>query len=166
MAAPISPDAFRSIMRHVPTGVTIVTTEFEGKQHGLTANAFASVSLAPPLVLVCVNRTASSHDYITKSGIFCVNLLAVEQIELAKRFAARGPDDRFAGIPARKGTSGAPVLADVLAYIDCTLVAAHEAGSHTIFIGGVLDAASRHGKPLGYFDGDYRDFGQNIGAPE
>lgn len=166
MPEAISPDAFKSIMRHVPTGVTIVTTEYEGKQRGLTANAFASVSLDPPLVLVCVNRTASSHDYITKSGIFCVNLLAVEQVDLAQRFASRSADDRFAGIPFSKGASGSPVLERVLAYIDCRLLAAHEAGSHTIFIGEVLGCGSRHGKPLGYFDGDYRDFGHSIEARE
>lgn len=151
-------------MRRVPTGVTIVTSEHAGNRRGMTANAFASVSIDPPLALVCVNRSAASHDYITRAGHFCVNLLGIEQVELAQRFASRAEGDRFDGIALRTERSGAPVIDGALAFLDCELVAAHEAGSHTIFIGHVLAAGSRDGKPLGYFDGDYRDFGHEITA--
>lgn len=153
-----SSNAFRAVMRRVPTGVTIVTTVVDGKPKGFTANAFASVSAAPPMILICVNRQARSHPLIAAAGHFCVNVLRLDQRELAERFASHANDDPFADVAYRIDRSGSPVFDDALAYLDCELSAEHAAGTHTIFIGNVLGCAARDGSPLGYFNGSYRDF--------
>ncbi len=150
-------------MRRFATGVAIVTTSFEGRIHGFTANAFASVSADPPTVLICVNRIATAHPLISSSQRFCVNILALEQRELAERFAGGEPRSRFEGVGYRIGPSGSPILAETLAHVDCTLAEELTASTHTIFLGTVLDAGWRDGAPLGYFNRTYRDFG-NLGA--
>jgi flavin reductase (DIM6/NTAB) family NADH-FMN oxidoreductase RutF len=146
-------------MRCFPTGVTIVTTAHRGTIHGFTVNAFASVSVAPPTVLICVNRDARAHPLISASQGFCANILALEQRELAERFAGGEPHSRFAGVEHRPGPSGSPILEGALAYLDCALAEELTASTHTIFLGTVLDAGHRAGQPLGYFDRAYRDFG-------
>ena len=151
-------DDFRAVMRHVPTGVTIVTTVVDGKPKGFTANAFASVSADPAMILICVNRQARSHPLIAAAGHFCVNVLRLDQRELAERFATHASDDPFADVAYRIDRSGSPVFDDALAYLDCELAEDHAAGTHTIFIGKVLGCAARDGSPLGYFNGAYRDF--------
>ena len=146
-------------MRRFATGVTIVTTVYQERNHGFTANAFASVTSDPPTVLVCVNRGAASHEMIAQSAIFCVNILALEGRSIAERFARSATTDKFEGVPFRTGTTGAPILPGTLAYFDCTLFEEHIAGTHTVFLGRVVDVGVHQGSPLGYFDGDYRDFG-------
>jgi flavin reductase (DIM6/NTAB) family NADH-FMN oxidoreductase RutF len=152
------PNAFRAAMRRFPTGVTVVTTILDGTPKGFTANAFASVSAEPPMVLICVNRRARSHPLIARAGHFCVNILRLDQQCVAERFATRGEDDPFATIAYRSERTGSPVLEDSLAYLDCKLAEEHTAGTHTIFIGEVLRCGSRDGAPLGYFNATYRDF--------
>src|ERR1700761_9596837 len=98
-------------MRRFPTGVAIVTTAHDGRIHGFTANAFASASLEPPTVLICVSRSATAHALIASSQRFCVNLLALEQRALAERFAGGEPRSRFEGVEYRIGPSGSPVPA-------------------------------------------------------
>jgi flavin reductase (DIM6/NTAB) family NADH-FMN oxidoreductase RutF len=146
-------------MRRFATGVAIVTTAHEGRVHGFTANAFASVSADPPTVLICVNRGATAHPLIASSQRFCVNLLALEQRALAERFAGGEPRSRFDGVPYRIGESGSPVLEGTLAHVECLLAEEVTASTHTIFLGNVLDAGYRDGEPLGYFNRAYRDFG-------
>lgn len=158
----MTPDEFRLALRHFPTGVTIVTTMLDGKPKGFTANAFASVSLEPPMVLICVNRQARSHPIIAAAGLFCVNVLALEQADLARRFALKGAPDPFAEIPYHLDRTGSPVLDGSLAYLDCTLAEEHSVGTHTVFIGQVVATGARDGAPLGYFNMDYRDFGCRI----
>ena len=112
-------DAFRAVMRRFPTGVTIVTTLDEnGGPKGFTANAFASVSLTPPMVLVCVNRAARSHPLIASAGKFCVNVLTLEQEKWAVRFASRSTRDPFEGLKYRADKTGAPVIDEALGYLD------------------------------------------------
>ncbi|MBV8152575.1 MAG: flavin reductase family protein [Candidatus Eremiobacteraeota bacterium] len=150
-------------MRRFPTGVTIVTTVHEGVPYGFTANAFTSVSIDPPTILICVNREASSHPIIAQSGIFCVNILSNDQVEIAQRFAdksARG--DRFAGLPTHALLTGAPVIDGALAYVDCRLSEEHSAGTHTVFLGEVVASGAQSGAPLGYFNAGYRDFGVTV----
>ena len=149
---------FRAVMRRVPTGVTIVTTVVDGTPKGFTANAFASVSADPAMILICVNRGARTHPLIAAAGHFCVNVLRLDQRALAERFATHANDDPFAGVAYRIDRSGSPVFDDALAYLDCELAAEHAAGTHAIFIGNVLACAARDGSPLGYFNGEYRDF--------
>lgn len=156
---PASIDAFRSAMRRFATGVAIVTTAHDGRVHGFTANAFASVSAEPPTVLICVNRGATAHPLISSSQRFCVNLLSLEQRELAVRFAGGEPRSRFEGVGYRIGESGSPILDATLAHVDCVLAEELTAATHTIFLGRVLDVGFRAGSPLGYFNRQYHDFG-------
>jgi len=157
---PVSSEAFKAAMRRFATGVAIVTTTNEGRIHGFTANAFASVSAEPPTVLICVNRNARAHPLISASQRFCVNILASDQRALAEQFADREPQTRFDGVAYRFGPSGSPVLAGTLAYVDCVLGEELTAGTHTIFLGGVIEAGERDGAPLGYYDRRYRNFGE------
>ncbi len=160
----ISGEDFREAMRRFATGVTVVTTLVDGAPHGFTANAFASVSARPPTVLICVNRDASAHPLISRSSIFCVNILALEQHELARRFADSALRAlRFKDLATRAAATGAPVIDGALAYLDCRLTEEHTAGTHTVFLGTVVASGTRAGKPLGYFDAEYRDFGLYAG---
>jgi flavin reductase (DIM6/NTAB) family NADH-FMN oxidoreductase RutF len=156
---PASTEDFKAAMRRFATGVAIVTTAHEGRIHGFTVNAFASVTAEPPTVLICVNRGATAHPLIAASQRFCVNILALDQQKLAERFAGGEPRSRFEGVAYRLGPSGSPVLEGTLAHVDCSLAEELTASTHTIFLGSVLEVASRAGAPLGYFDRAYRDFG-------
>jgi flavin reductase (DIM6/NTAB) family NADH-FMN oxidoreductase RutF len=158
----VSAEAFKAAMRRVPTGVAIVTTTIDGAAKGFTANAFASVSADPPMILVCVNRTSRTHPLISLAGKFCVNLLRLGQDDVAVRFSRRSERDPFEGLAYSVEATGSPVLDDALAFFDCELAEEHTAGTHTIFIGGVVACGARDGAPLGYFDGGYRDFGCRI----
>ena len=157
-SVPASTDDFIAAMRRFATGVSIVTTAHDGRIHGFTVNAFASVSVAPPTVLICVNRGATAHPLIAASQRFCVNILALEQRALAERFAGGEPRSRFEGVDYRFGPSGSPILEGTLAPVDCALTEELTSSTHTIFLGSVLDAGWREGEPLGYFDRQYRDF--------
>jgi len=157
-SVPVSIEAFKAANRRFATGVTIVTTRNGDAIHGFTVNAFASVTAEPPTVLVCVNRTARAHPIITDSGGFCVNILALEQQVLAEKFQGGEPHERFKDVVHRSGPSGSPILDGVLAYFDCKVDEELNSGTHTIFIGNVLEAGERVGAPLGYFDRAYRDF--------
>lgn len=148
---------FRRVMGHFSTGVAIVTSRREaGSPCGLTVNAFASVSLEPPLVLVCVEHGADSHRCIQESGVYAVNVLGEERGEsLARRFATWGVEDKFRGVAYREEETGSPVLEAALAWVDCRVVQAVEAGDHTIFVGEVLGADAHEGRPLVYYRGGY-----------
>jgi flavin reductase (DIM6/NTAB) family NADH-FMN oxidoreductase RutF len=158
-SVPVSPDDFKAAMRRFATGVTIVTTVgADGHVHGFTANAFASVTADPPMLLICVNRSAQSHPLISEAGKFCVNILSLEQREVADRFARSGIEDRFGQLKWQAGETGSPILEGSLAHFDCTLAEEHTAGTHTIFVGTVVKCGFAEGTPLGYFNGSYRDF--------
>lgn len=154
--------AFKHAMRHVPTGVTIVTSLRDGEPRGLTLNSFASVAVEPPALLVCVNREARSYLYISSSRIFCVNVLAAEQRHLAERFAGKVRERQFDEVAYTVDVTGAPVLDAAIAHFDCEVMEEHHVGSHSIFIGAVVACAARSGTPLGYFNGGYRDFGIRV----
>ncbi len=150
---------FRRIMGHWSTGVAVVATRRGERPWGLTANAFASVSLDPPLVLVCVDLEADTHDPLRDTGLFAISILAGEQERLARRFAATDVADKSEGVAWREEATGAPVLEGAVAWLDCRLWAHYPAGDHTIFVGQVVagDAAER--APLLYFRGGYRQHG-------
>jgi flavin reductase (DIM6/NTAB) family NADH-FMN oxidoreductase RutF len=154
---PVDTQTFKTAMRRFVTGVTVVTTMFEGKPKGFTATSFCSVSADPPMVLVCVNRLARSHPIIAQAGCFCVNVLTHEQETLSIRFSSHA-DDPFDGIAYHRESTGSPVLDGSLAFFDCELNAELSQATHTIFVGKVIACASGDGTPLGYFDGKYRDF--------
>ena len=138
-------------MGHFATGVTILTTALGDELHGMTANAVCSVSLDPLLVLVCVSKQARSHAVLSESGVFALNVLAEEQEHLSRLFAdsTADPGHSLTGLPYRRGVTGASILTDCLAYVDCRVVAAHPGGDYTIFVGAVEDAGVlREGQPL------------------
>jgi len=153
---PIEKQEFRRVLGHFAAGVTVVTTiGDDGRPYGLTATAFTSVSLEPPLVLVCVDKNSESHPHFHASGVFAVNFLAVDHEHLSRRFAVSG-GEKFGDLVVRRGSTGAPVLADALGYLECRTEQVIEAGDHTIFLGLVEAADAREGEPLLYFRGSYR----------
>ncbi len=155
---PVKGEDFRATLRRFPTGITVVTTLLEGRRKGFTANAFSSVSVDPPVVLICVNRQSRTHPLIAEAGSFCINILRLEQREVAVAFASRRTTDPFAGLACRSAPTGSPIIENTLAYLDCTLAEEHTAGTHTIFLGSVVACGFSDGAPLGYFNADYRDF--------
>lgn len=158
---PIEPLQFRLIMRRFATGVTVVTTRDGDSVHGMTANAFTSVSLTPPLALVCVQKDTKTHDWISRTGIFAVNILCVAQRGLAERFAHQVPlpAEPFGDIRYHSAVTGAPVFDDAIAFLDCKVVASPDAGDHTIYVGEVLAAGfgrALDAPPLLWLDGKYQ----------
>jgi flavin reductase len=145
----------RQIMGQFATGVAVVTTDGKAGPHGLTANAIASLSLDPPLVLVAVEKRAHSLDYLTKNGCFAINILRVDQEEISRRFATPGPKD-FAGLNITTAGTTAPILSDCLAFVDCRVVEILPGGDHEIFVGEIVAGEYHGGKPLLYFAGGYR----------
>ena len=152
----IDPDTFRSVLGRFASGVTVVTTrDASSRDHGMTVSAFCSVSLVPPLVLICVEHTASSHDVLLDAPHFAVNVLAVHQEPLSRRFSGPDEQQRFEGIGYSRGTTGAVLLEDALAHIECRRIAHHDAGDHTIVIGEVEAAVAHSDSPLLYYRGGY-----------
>jgi flavin reductase (DIM6/NTAB) family NADH-FMN oxidoreductase RutF len=148
---------FKAALRRWASGVTIITTCAGGRTVGMTASAFTSVSLDPPLVLVCIEKKAHTLPLIEASGVFAVNVLAEDQHELSNRFATDGNEAvRFDGLECRTGSTGAPLLADTVAVLDCRVVDAHDAGDHVIYIGEVQHVEVSNRAPLLYFDARYR----------
>jgi flavin reductase (DIM6/NTAB) family NADH-FMN oxidoreductase RutF len=153
---PIEAAEFRRILGHWTTGVAVVTTmTADGEPRGLTANAVASVSLEPLLVLACVERIADTHDAITTAQYFAINILAQDDERTARRFAGDDISDKFTGLAWHVQQTGAPILDTALAWIDCHVHTAYEGGDHTIFIGEVVAGDAREGEPLGYYRGGY-----------
>lgn len=150
---------FRKVLGHYPTGVCVITAiEPQGGPVGLSIGSFTSVSLDPPLVAFFPARTSSSWPRIERAGRFCVNVLAADQEDVCRIFASGRPD-KFDGISHRLSDNGSPVLDNVVAWIDCTLDAVHEAGDHFIVVGRVrsLDVV-RPDRPLLFYRGSYGDF--------
>lgn len=148
---------FRRILGHLATGVTVVSAADpeNGAARGLTATAIASVSLDPPLVLACVERGADTHDCIERAGAFAISILGADDEALARRFADDPSERKFEGTAWRAEVTGAPVLEDALAWVDCTVRAAYDGGDHTIFVGEVVAGDAADGSPLLYFRGGY-----------
>jgi flavin reductase (DIM6/NTAB) family NADH-FMN oxidoreductase RutF len=152
----LDPDAFRSVLGRFATGVTVVTVADPSRgDFGITVNAFASLSLSPPLVLVCIDHEASVHPVMRTASHFAVNILAAEQEPIARRFSVPDAEQRFEGIGYSRGLTGAALLDEVLASLECRLVQSVEGGDHTIFIGEVEAAQSPSARPLLYYRGGY-----------
>ena len=151
---------FRRVIGHFGTGVAIVTScREDGGACGLTVSAVASLSLEPTLILVCVDRTSETHGWLERAGYFAVNVLEEGKGETtARRFATGGQEEKFRGIAWHPERTGAPVLDDSLAWLDCRVTAALPGGDHTIFVGEVLAADAREGTPLLYYRGGYGRF--------
>lgn len=154
----ISSDEFRSVLRFFPAGVTLVTIKSGDDTHGLTVSAFASVSPTPPLISVIIDHRGRATELLQRpESVFAVNFLREDQSELSRRFASN-EEDRFAQGNWITAVTGAPVLQDALAWLDCTIFGSMVAGTHTIYIGEVQAShvPDQEMKPLVYWNRDYR----------
>jgi flavin reductase ActVB len=148
-------DLFRAVLGRFASGITIATVrDADGGDHGMTVSAFSSLSLDPPLVLVCIGNDASMAGALAAASHVGVNILSQEQEALSRRFAGKY-DDRFNGLAFDHAPSGVPILGDVLAWIDGRIVARHPAGDHVIIVLAVEAAATGDGRPLLYYRGGY-----------
>jgi len=155
----IEKQQFRRICGKFASGITVATVrDAAGAAHGMTANSFTSVSLAPPLVLVCVDHRTRVLEHFRASEYFGINILGAGQRHLSDKFAGRGYD-RFEGVEWYAGQTGAPLLPEVLATIECARVNVVTAGDHDIVIGEVLHADCLDGDPLVFYCSEYRSLG-------
>ena len=151
----IEQDLFRAVLGRFASGVTIVTTlDSDGRDHGMTVSAFSSLSLDPPLVLVCIDHSASIWPVLKHAAHFAINVLGSTQEALSRRFSSRD-GDRFEGVGFTRGTSGVALLDDTLAAVECTVTTRVEQGDHTILIGIVEFGVARDLQPLLYYRGGY-----------
>jgi flavin-dependent trigonelline monooxygenase, reductase component len=147
---------FRNVMGRFPTGVTVVATcTADGAPRGLTVNAFTSVSLDPPLVLVCIDKQASSHGPLIEAGSFAVTILASDQAEIAQRFAGAPSEDRFESVGWTKSKGGNPVLNDGSAWLDCVVEEVVQAGDHSVLLGRVSASGLSDRDPLVFYAGNF-----------
>src|SRR5690349_15366877 len=153
---PIDDAGFKLAMSDFASGVTVVTTEHEGTRFGMTVASFASLSLHPPLVLVCIEKSVKTHDAIAAAGKFGVSILGADQEQISARFATRA-EDKFSGIDVRRGESGVPLIAGALTTLECSVTDQLPGGDHSIFVGEVNSAHTREGSPLIYFRSGYRE---------
>jgi flavin reductase (DIM6/NTAB) family NADH-FMN oxidoreductase RutF len=162
----LDPLEFRKAMGCFATGVTIVTVDLDGEVQGMTANAFASVSLDPPLLLVCVEHSARTHAHLHAKKRFGINVLAQHQRVISEYYArpihTHEHAEEEAGARFERTPQGTPILRGALAYLECKLQSTQEAGDHTIFIAEVEDVVVREGEPLLFFRGQYRKIGENV----
>jgi flavin reductase len=162
----LSPTEFRRAMGCFATGVTIITVDVDGEVHGMTANAVASVSLDPLLLLVCVDHSARTHAHLHAKKRFGINILEEHQRVVSEYYArpvyVHEHAEEEAGARCDRTVQGTPMLHGALAYLECRLQSTHEAGDHTIFIAEVEDVAVREGEPLLFFRGKYRKIGEEV----
>ncbi len=153
--ATIDPANFRHVLGHYPTGVVVVTAVYDHTPVGMAVGTFTSVSLAPTLVGFFAARESTTWPRIHEAGMFCVNVLGEEHQDICRQFATRGAD-KFAGLDWEPGDSGAPVLDDAAAWVDCRLDRVVETGDHYLALGQVLDLGTKRASgPLIAYRGDY-----------
>jgi len=158
----IDPNEFRSVLGNFATGLTIVTAMTDDGPVGFTCQSFSSLSLDPPLVLLCVSNTSSTWPRIRADGRFCINVLAAHQHQLSTKFA-RSRSDKFSGVDFRLSPNGSPTLPGAAAWIECQLEAEHEGGDHTIVVGAVLNLGANEGAdPLLFHRGRYSKAGGKV----
>jgi len=158
----VDPLEFRSIIGHFATGVTVITTAAGDQLHGMTANAVSSLSLDPVLVLICVDKTTHTHRVLTDGGVFTVNILGEHQEKLSRIFAKKSEPEAgtLRGQPFRIGESGAPILADCLAFVECRVANVFDGGDHSIFLGRVVsEGVESEMRPLLFYRGGYHTLG-------
>jgi 3-hydroxy-9,10-secoandrosta-1,3,5(10)-triene-9,17-dione monooxygenase reductase component len=153
---PQQPVDVRSVMRYFASAVTVVTGALDtGELFGLTVTAFTSVSLLPPLVLICIRNESTATNLLTKSGRFCVNILAEDQQPIAEKFSLSGEGGRFTNLDYYIGKGGSPIIRGGIGYIDCKVNQIVPAGDHTIFFGEAVDVAGEEKHPLLYLNRRY-----------
>ncbi len=162
----VSDAEFRAVLGRFPTGVTVVTTCDGARPAGVTVNAFASVSLDPPLVMVCIDKRSHLHDLVARTGVFAANILGRRQQDVSRRFAGQTADrnDRFHLTPYHDGVTGAPILDGSIAHVECRLVAVYPGGDHSIFLGQVVAVDATTGEPLTYYRARYGALDMTVDA--
>jgi flavin reductase (DIM6/NTAB) family NADH-FMN oxidoreductase RutF len=151
----LDPDLFRSVMGRFASGITIVTArDSAGRDHGMTVSSFCSLSLVPPLVLICVERTTELHAVLHAAESFAVNILASDQELVSRRFA-EVDSGRFEGLAFTRALTGCALLTGTLATLECAVRARYDGGDHLIVTGEVIGAEARDGRPLLYYRGGY-----------
>jgi flavin reductase (DIM6/NTAB) family NADH-FMN oxidoreductase RutF len=152
------PDVFRDVIGRFATGVAVITAQVDGVDYGMTASAVASLSMEPPMLLVCLNRASVTHGVIERAGAFGVNVLRVDQGEVARRFAGTDRAGKFADLAVHHGPLDTPLLDGALARIECAVSETVTGGTHTVFLGTVRHAEASDGEPLAYFRGRFGRF--------
>jgi flavin reductase (DIM6/NTAB) family NADH-FMN oxidoreductase RutF/DNA-binding GntR family transcriptional regulator len=155
--AEVDATVFRHVVGHLASGVTVITTTDSYGDHGMTASSVTSLSLEPPMMLICLNRAAPTSAAVSRAGAYAVNVLGLGHESLAQQFAAPSKD-KFRGVSLSRGRLGLPILDDALAHIECRVVEEVTGGTHTIFLGQVARATAREGQPLTYFRGGFGRF--------
>ena len=153
--AAVDGDAFKAALSRWASGITVVTAQGPDGPVGLTASAFSSLSLHPPLVLVCIGQASFHHDHLAQAPGFGVHILEAGQEELSNTFAFKR-EDRFAGLDVQEGPLGVPLLPGALARLACERYEVVEGGDHSILIGRVIEAEVADGDPLAWWQGGYR----------
>jgi len=155
----VNDQEFKNALKLWASGVTVVTAQTESLGlKGMTATSFSSVSMDPPQILVCINKTADTGDAVLEGKSFAVNILKAEQQEISNQFAGgASQEERFANVKWHKGETGSPVIDDALASIECTVVDQVLAGTHWVVIGEVQNVECRSGEPLMYYNSAYRE---------
>lgn len=161
----VDADLFRHVVGHLASGVTVLTTHLDGRDHGMTASSVTSLSSDPPMMLACVNNAVPTATAIASSGRYTVNVLGQAHGDLAYQFASPRPD-KFAGVAIDRGGADVPMLAEAIASLECEVTEQVVGGTHTIFLGHVVAATAREGSPLTYFRGGFGrfEFARNDGA--
>jgi len=150
----VGQEDFRKVMGHFATGVTVVASRKpDGEPVGLTVNAFTSVSLDPPLILICLHQDADAHDFLLQAGHFGVSILTEDQQELALSFSRADSGDRFRDLAVFDGPLGSPLIRGALAWLDCRVSRAHTGGDHSIIVAEVVECEAGEGDPLLFFKG-------------
>ncbi|MEU5607677.1 flavin reductase [Streptomyces sparsogenes] len=162
--AAIDPDLVRGVHRKFITGVTVVTTDDDGTPRGLAVNAFSSISLDPPMVLVCVQRSSATHPALHRASHLGISILAAGQLDVAKTFASKG-EDKFAQVSWTPGAHGAPLIDGSCAQLEVEIGERLEAGSHTVFTGRVVSARHDDLAPLVYSGGGFFDISHTAPLP-
>jgi len=150
----LTSDEFRNVIGHFASGVTVITAVHDERPYGTTASAVTSLSLEPPMMLVCLDRESQTGGVIAEEGRFAVNILGEDQADLAVRFATKAPD-KFDGVATTRGEYGEPLLADALATLECRVVEQTTGGTHVVFFGEVERGSARAGAPLAYYRGQF-----------
>jgi flavin reductase (DIM6/NTAB) family NADH-FMN oxidoreductase RutF len=156
-AGDVAPLDMRRAMGRFTTGVAVVTTEADGEVHGMTVNSLTSVSLEPPVLLVCFNKGARTVDALLQAGRFAVSILSARQEQIARRFASRG-EDHFSGLPIEYGEHAVPVVPDALAHAECDVERYGDVGDHVVVFGQVRRLCDREGLPLVFLGGRFGDY--------
>nr|AAN08757.1 putative chlorophenol monooxygenase small subunit [Pseudarthrobacter chlorophenolicus] len=153
----VDPVAFRRVISHFTSGVAVITTQHAGTKFGVTASAVSSLSMDPPMLLVCLNRQLATTDAVSEAGVFAVNILGDKQAELAVQFATRHPD-KFRDVELMTRELDVPLISDALAQIERTIVSRTDVATHAVFMAEVKTAEAGAGDPLGYFRGQFGSF--------